>query len=569
MALQFHPYSLILAISALISAVAGIAAWTRRPAPGAAPLAVLMLSLTVWSCTYAVMWLNTSEGGQVFWLNVTYFGVLVIPAGFLIFVLHATQHENWLTPARLGLLSIEPLATLAVVWSNDFHRLFHSSYSLEIVNGFAALNWTRGPWFWLNVVYSYSLLLIGCILLVRALMLSAPLFRAQISVLLLGASLPWIANIYSQLEFNTLRDLDLTPVAFSLTGLLFAYSLFRQRMFDLLPVARSLIIERMSEGVMVVDEKLRILDVNPAARQMLQIDSRALGRPGTEVFPEWTDIAQVLQGGRQDFRAEVQGRRDPSRRIDLSIGPLLDRRGRLSGYLIVFRDITERWQAEQDVRQANRQLKERLKEINVLQKKLRGQAIRDPLTNLYNRRHLREVLERELVRAERDGSRVSIILIDIDDFKKINDTYGHKAGDRALQYLADLFHTHIRGSDIACRYGGEEFVIVMPGSLPQIARRRVEHVRHEFLGEDLYGRHTAGQTTLSIGVATYPEHGRHADELLHAADEAMYTAKSRGGNRTVIYKPSSGGKKTARKTAGSKPSSKPGRTPPRKPKATR
>jgi diguanylate cyclase (GGDEF)-like protein/PAS domain S-box-containing protein len=328
---------------------------------------------------------------------------------------------------------------------------------------------------------------------------------------------------------------------------------------------------------MVVDEKLRILDINPAAKDMLHVGNEVLGRIGTDVFPEWKDIARVIQERRTDFRAEFQGRRDTSLRIDLTIGPLLDRRNHLSGYLIVFRDITERWQVEQDLRLTNKELKKHLKEINVLQKKLRVQAIRDPLTNLYNRRHLLEVLERELVRAEREDSRVSIILIDIDNFKKINDTYGHKAGDAALQYLADLFHAHIRGSDIACRYGGEEFVIVMPGIRPEAARKRVEHIRHEFLAQDLYGKGTAGQTTLSIGVASYPDHGLRAEEVLNAADEAMYNAKSLGGNRTVIYKSSSREKKAVRKTGGSpapagrgKPGSKSGRRrSPRRARATR
>jgi diguanylate cyclase (GGDEF)-like protein/PAS domain S-box-containing protein len=422
----------------------------------------------------------------------------------------------------------------------------------------------------LNVAYSYGLLLAGFVLLLRTLARSAPLFRAQIGMLLLGASLPWIANIYTQFGFSSFQDLDLTPIAFSLTGLVFAYALFRQRLFDLLPVARSLIVERMSDGVLVVDHQWRILDINPAARRMLNCGDEVLGKSGIELFPEWRDLASILEEGRSDYRAEVQGRRDAGRRIDLTIGPLLDRRERLSGYLIVFRDITERWQAEQAVRRANEELKERLKEINVLQKRLRMQAVRDPLTDLYNRRHLVEVLERELLRAGQDESLVSIVLIDIDDFKQINDTYGHKAGDAALRYLADLFRAHIRGSDIACRYGGEEFVLVMPGTPPEVARQRVEHLRREFQSADLYGKKTAGLTTLSIGVAAYPVNGRRAEEVLHAADEAMYRAKAQGGGRTLLHdaarRPA---KKTTGRTGGSKPSSTPGRKSPRRPKAGR
>jgi diguanylate cyclase (GGDEF)-like protein/PAS domain S-box-containing protein len=569
MDLQFHPYSLALAFSALISAATGVTALLKRPAPGAAPLAVLMLGAATWSCAYAISWLNATEQGQLFWLNATYFGVLIIPAGFLIFTLHVTGRQHWLTSGRLALLAIEPLITLLIVWTNDSHHWFRSSYAFVLADGLGSLHFTRGPWFVVNVLYSHTLILIGFSLLARALARSAPLFRAQIGAMLLGASLPWAANVYSLAESGPLHDLDITPVTFSLTGVIFAYALFRQRLFDLLPVARSVIIERMSDGVLVVDDRLRILDVNPAARKLLQLGDEVLGRDGLEVFPEWKDLAAAVQRSRAEFRTEVQGRPDSSRRFDLTINPLLDQRENLSGHLIVFRETTQRWQAEQELRRANEELKDRLKEINVLQKRLRVQVARDPLTNLYNRRHLMEGLERELQRAARDKTVVSIILIDIDDFKQINDTYGHKAGDAALRFLADLFRVHIRGSDIACRYGGEEFVLVMPGTPPEVARKRVEHLRQEFQAADLYGKGTAGQTTLSIGVAAFPAHGRRAEEVLHAADKTMYRAKAQGGGRTLLHGRLRRAAQATGKTGGSNSNSKPGRKSPRRSKAAR
>jgi diguanylate cyclase (GGDEF)-like protein len=223
-----------------------------------------------------------------------------------------------------------------------------------------------------------------------------------------------------------------------------------------------------------------------------------------------------------------------ARYYDVKATPIT-REEAITGYLVLFRDITDRWRAEQELRQANHELKTRLQEIEILQRELRLQATRDPLTNLYNRRYLEEILEKELARAARKSSPVSIIMLDADKFKRVNDIFGHKAGDRALQSLAGIILKYIRSSDIACRYGGEEFVIVMPNTEPEIARERAEHIRHDFYQVEFDGPESAGQTSLSIGIAAYPRSGLRADAMLDAADQAMYAAKRSGGNRIKLH----------------------------------
>jgi diguanylate cyclase (GGDEF)-like protein/PAS domain S-box-containing protein len=185
---------------------------------------------------------------------------------------------------------------------------------------------------------------------------------------------------------------------------------------------------------------------------------------------------------------------------------------------------------------ANEQLKARLDEINLLQEQLREQAIRDPLTNLFNRRYLQETLDRELARAERDKTPLSMVMMDLDHFKKVNDRYGHQGGDEMLRELAELLRRQTRGADIACRYGGEEFLVVMPSASLRDANKRAEQIRSAF---DKLRVHFGGKkihATLSLGVATYPNHGNKGDEILTKADQALYAAKAAGGNCTVSYK---------------------------------
>jgi diguanylate cyclase (GGDEF)-like protein len=171
-----------------------------------------------------------------------------------------------------------------------------------------------------------------------------------------------------------------------------------------------------------------------------------------------------------------------------------------------------------------------------LREKLREQATRDPLTGLYNRRYLEESLERELHRTTREGVPLCVAMLDLDYLKQFNDTFGHEAGDRILRELGRLFRDKLRKSDISCRFGGEEFVLVLPGSTLADARQRVEEIR--LLVKGLQVRHDdqiLGRLTVSGGVATSPEHGSTAEQLLHVADEALYLAKQAGRDRVVSY----------------------------------
>jgi diguanylate cyclase (GGDEF)-like protein len=162
--------------------------------------------------------------------------------------------------------------------------------------------------------------------------------------------------------------------------------------------------------------------------------------------------------------------------------------------------------------------------------------MRDSLTGLYNRRYLEEALDREFSRAEREKSTVCVVMMDIDGFKAFNDTHGHDAGDLLLRRLGDFLRSEVRSSDISCRYGGEEFLIVMPGALLENGYERAENLRAAFLALDIEHQGVKLRATLSIGVAIYPKHGETWVEVLHAADLAMYAAKTAGRNCTRTSK---------------------------------
>ena len=170
-----------------------------------------------------------------------------------------------------------------------------------------------------------------------------------------------------------------------------------------------------------------------------------------------------------------------------------------------------------------------------LRETLREQSIRDPLTRLFNRRFLEESLNRELQLAGRKRQSIAVLFLDLDHFKRFNDTFGHDAGDLVLQSLADLFRNFFRATDICCRYGGEEFAIILPESTAQIAAIRADALRSEVKSLRLqYKKQPLGPLTVSVGVAAFPEHGSTSEELLKIADQCLYESKNRGRDLVTV-----------------------------------
>lgn len=188
--------------------------------------------------------------------------------------------------------------------------------------------------------------------------------------------------------------------------------------------------------------------------------------------------------------------------------------------LIAFSDISERVRAEQ--------------EINMLNQRLREQAVRDPLTGLFNRRYMEETLEGGLAHAHRYDQSVCVVMGDLDYFKQINDTYGHQAGDEVLRTFGQLIQSHARASDICCRYGGEEFLVVLFNIDEHMALKRIEGLRRSIGKQLIHVRNLELQVTASFGLAVFPKHGDDVRHLIEAADAALYQAKAAGRNRVLL-----------------------------------
>jgi diguanylate cyclase (GGDEF)-like protein len=199
------------------------------------------------------------------------------------------------------------------------------------------------------------------------------------------------------------------------------------------------------------------------------------------------------------------------------------------------KELAQRKQTEEALSIANQKLSIRVQEVEILHEAMRVQAHHDGLTGLYNRRYLVDALERETARAKRSGNPLSFVLLDIDHFKDVNDRYGHPAGDEVLVQLARLLTSNARGSDIICRYGGEEFLLVLPDTSLDLAVKFADVLRSKCEAFGFKAADSAIHITLSFGVATLPDHGSAWEEVVARSDVALYQSKGNGRNRVTAW----------------------------------
>ena len=357
---QYTPYIWLPLISAAVTAALGIYAGRhRRDVPGATPFVILALATMLWSLANALEMAGADLPTKLFWANVQYLSYVTLPVAWLALALEHTGQDKWLTRRRLAWLSVEPVITIVLAWTNNLHGLMRRNIYLDTNGPFSVIGKTYGPWYWVHAVYSYTLLFTAVYLFARALLRAQPLYRRQTLVLLFGFLVPLVWNVLYNLGLSPNPRYDIAPAVISVCGIAIAWGLFRYRLFDIVPIARATVIESMDDGVIVLDAQNRIIDLNPTAQSMLGLaSSQAMGQPVQQVLTQsvWNDWVEQY-GNATAAQGEIAlGEGDARRDYDVRISPLTDRRGGLTGRLVILRDITRRKQAEQALRQRNREL---------------------------------------------------------------------------------------------------------------------------------------------------------------------------------------------------------------------
>src|SRR5262245_19448975 len=355
--MQSIPYILPLAFVATLSMLLASVMWRRRGAPGAMPLVTLTLGVAIWAVAYAISLAFVGLSVQVFWYNCAYFGIGLLPASWLIFALQYVSLGHWLTRRRLALLAIMPVWVLVMVWTNDLHHLFRTEVYLTDMGPYKVLVTTLGPAFWVHTLYSYLLLSLGTFLLLRNILRMSRIYRRQAGPLLVAVCAPWVGNALYLSGMSPFPYLDLTPFAFSISGVALTWDLLRFHLFEIVPVARSVVLENMDDGVIVLDARNHIVDMNAAAQRISnQRAAAVIGKPAEQVFGEWRELVERYRQVREAHDELTLETATGRQSFDLRISPLYDRHSRLTGRIIVFRDISDRKQAAEELRRQNEAL---------------------------------------------------------------------------------------------------------------------------------------------------------------------------------------------------------------------
>ncbi len=518
-------------VSSLVLFALSIYSFRHRKIPMATPFALLMLAAGLWCLFYSLEICSVDYSLKLIWAQARFIGLAPLSTLWLAVGIQHIGTIKWFRGVRWLILAIVPFSVIILSLTSSYHTLFRYNYSLLQNTQVSLIIFKNGPLFWIYAIYSYFMAGITGIILYRSFKGRSIIRHRQTVFVISGIALFIIVDILFQAGITPIKQYTLSPAALGISGILMGLAVFQYRILDLAPITQSMVMNGISDIILVADDTDRLIEFNRAASELFGLDIySSTGMFIYEIHPFFSGICRSDKGV---FDAHLKIN-NTGKDFEVSVEPVYFGGKHVVGTLVHLRDVTEHKRMEREIRQRNVELTDKIEKIEALQIQLREQAIRDPLTGLFNRRYMDEMIERDFSLAQRTGIPLSFTMIDIDYFKSVNDTWGHQAGDSLLKALAAMLTEKTRKSDIVCRYGGEEFLIVLNGVASLQAHSMIENIRMSF--ELLITLHhdIEIKTTFSAGIASFPEHGDDAWSIIRIADEALYIAKHEGRNRVII-----------------------------------
>lgn len=487
-------------LAALVATATGVLVVRRRRAsPLALPLAVMMFGASLWATARAL--LHVAAGSVPATVTLHY---LVLPGAAAVagatFWYLAVLSGRRLSRRAGALLLVHPVLLVVALLLDPVHEWFLRLH----VDG-TSVTVGAGPLYWVHTAYCYALVVAGIVLGLSAMVRAVPGHRRVFAVAVLSATIPTVGNVLTTLVAARSENLHLTPVFLLVSAAIWWWVERFGGHSAVVPVTTRQVLDVLDDAVLVLDPRGRVLDANPAARALVGTpDGQDLDDRPEAPWRTFVDGDRARRGGGTLTTATGAV-------LDIRVTPLTDPVGRAAGTVVVLRDVTE---------------------LERLRTELVEQATRDGLTGLHNRRALAQRLAQAVDDAARTGGPLSMVLVDVDHFKAVNDSYGHAVGDAVLVAVGRELAAVTQAGETAARLGGEEFVLLLPGIAAPEATRRADDVRARCARLAVPTDREPVRLTLSAGVATLTP-GGSADDMLRAADDAMYAAKAAGRDQVV------------------------------------
>lgn len=515
MSWQITPPALILLSTTVIVSFTTWLVWRRRETPGGHELFRLLGAILIWTLASAMETASSSLSSKILWSKIEYLGATNTAPFLLVFCMAFTHHGKWCSRRNLVMLWTIPVTIFLLAATNEWHHLIWTAFEPSPIPGNNLYIYQHGAAYWVYVSYTYLYAAAAAYLLIQEYRQSSHLYRRQSGTILFSMIFPWIGSSVYVFNINPMPGLDTTPISFAFTAIVIVWGIYSTQLLDLIPIAHNILLQSMQDGVIVTDPYNRVVETNPAMAHLLGQLDLPVGKDTSETFQVWPSLASVLMQ-RPELSVEITLPGRPFRYFDVRVTRIISSRGSTEGYLTVLREITGRKQAEVALEAKSREMEQ--------------QAITDELTNLYNRRYINRLLEHELNCSQRDAPPLSLALLDIDDFKQLNDSFGHHFGDDVLRFVANVLRTNLRANDVAARIGGDEFLVIMPQTDLNSIFRVIERVRIKINEQSFATIQT--HISVSAGLTAW-SHGESPKTLLKRADQLLYRAKNQGRNCIV------------------------------------
>jgi diguanylate cyclase (GGDEF)-like protein len=641
--LQLNALTITLLAATVINGILALISWRRRSAKSSKALFFLLLAITQWCLSSALEGISTTLFYKILFSVIAYIGITTTPVLLLIFISQYTNFDKWITKRNLFFFFIIPALTLIMAATNTLHGLLWSDISLKY-NDIAGIYgfYIHGPFYWIHMVYSYTLVIAAIIILLFSLIKFKKLYSVQTRILLYGSIIPFAGNIIYSFTPNTIKGIEITPVCFTVTGILIFFAILHFKLLDFSPVAWELIIENLNDGVMVFDNNKMVIEFNENIKHILNIENIKIGENREQLFAEYPEINLFCNYKNYNKPGEVCIKKSGKKHyLKIRYLPLFDRKKKIIiGKILILNDITSQKIAEQKLLEtknllsdiidflpdatfainnhgeviswnksmekitgiqkneiigkadymysvllygksrpmlidlvlkrdpeieklydyiefvedkiiAELHLKDKkitnnktmhiwsiastlydsngniigaiesfrdITERKIIERKLHHISFHDSLTGLYNRAFFREELKRIDKIREKP---ISIIMADLNGLKLVNDAFGHEQGDILLKKTSKIIKNCCRSSDIIARWGGDEFIILLPKTDATVAAEIIDRIKNKCNNST----RSKIPISISLGFGTKLKDSDKLNAVLLKAEESMYKHK--------------------------------------------
>lgn len=503
--------SLYLVLAVIISQTFATYIFSKTRTSYRKAFSALVLCISIYLFGYLMIINNNNLQELIFWNKIQYLGLPFISVLWLIVALLYTKTVSTLSKRLVILLFLVPVITFFIRLTNDWHHLFYTCYGVKELSGYYYLYRERGWWYYVNISYTTLCLLLTIIICYLGYLKDKACYiKPHFLVFLLASLIPFIGIVvllFTYQEWN----IDYAALILPVSLMIIIYGILKYDFLEIRTLARDTIFENNLDGMVILGSGQWIIDYNKAAEKFFTALNISLDHyPIQHVLSRKPELLDIFAStDTRDFSLIMDGER---RFFKIDTVPLGDSYDGNSRMLKTIRDVTE----ERKIR----------RELELL-------ATTDFLSGLYNRAEFMNLAQKEFARAQRHNGELSLLMMDLDCFKTINDTFGHLAGDEVIREMGRIIRAVFRENGIAGRIGGDEFAVILKNTPLQEAKKMALQFQQTVAAKKVIYEKQEITLTVSVGVAAVggaPDDSSNIEDMLKKADDALYKAKAEGRN---------------------------------------